>query len=491
MIVLPLRLPLSQLQAFSSLSCNIRVYSQPLFSPVEAAHYTASGDAVNPPLHHLIGLLTVLCLTWATPGYAPNIYWHVWTIDASGNGADGVHTGDINRDGLVDVVSGWEQSGDLMLYLNPGPAAVRDAAAWSAVDISGGVTIEGIEDAAFADLDLDGFDDAVISSIEGHTQSLGIHWLEGANIEAAADWRAFNLVPARLAGYMKARVAQIDGVAGADIVAGSKSMDGAAAGIYWFKAPVGTHPDNVGQWQRFYIGPVDYKTVTLVIKDMDADSLLDVVVSGRNGVAWFRNPGREALGDVPAQAQWERIVIAKAGSEFTFCDHVIDGMEDMIVATSHDSGMVAKWLKRLDASGRAWEQYPITSSSLRREDSYSRKFVLKGVSCGYVDGDDLIDIVFTGSGDGHGVFMMSPRTNIARGLSWNLTNLTPYADHMKYDNLRLVDMDADGDLDVLTTEEGEGIFTAGDGVLWLENPLPAKRNPLPVLAATEDAARSR
>jgi hypothetical protein len=29
---------------------------------------------------------------------------------------DGVHTGDINRDGLVDVVSGWEQSGDLMLY---------------------------------------------------------------------------------------------------------------------------------------------------------------------------------------------------------------------------------------------------------------------------------------------------------------------------------------------------------------------------------------
>jgi len=32
-------------------------------------------------------------------------------------------------------------------------------------------------------------------------------------------------------------------------------------------------------------------------------------------------------------------------------------------------------------------------------------------------------------------------------------------------------VDMDGDLDVLTTEEGAGIFTAGDGVLWLENPL--------------------
>jgi hypothetical protein len=42
---------------------------------------------------------------------------------------------------------------------------------------------------------------------------------------------------------------------------------------------------------------------------------------------------------------------------------------------------------------------------------------------------------------------------------------------MKYDNLRLVDIDADGDLDIITTEEGEGIFTSGQGVLWLENPL--------------------
>ena len=42
---------------------------------------------------------------------------------------------------------------------------------------------------------------------------------------------------------------------------------------------------------------------------------------------------------------------------------------------------------------------------------------------------------------------------------------------MKFDNLRLLDMDADGDLDILTTEEGEGIFTRGKGILWLENPI--------------------
>ena len=40
----------------------------------------------------------------------------------------------------------------------------------------------------------------------------------------------------------------------------------------------------------------------------------------------------------PATAVWERIVITAKGSEFTFCDHIVDGMEDMIVATSHKLG---------------------------------------------------------------------------------------------------------------------------------------------------------
>ena len=416
-------------------------------------------------------LVTVLCLAWAVPSHAPKTYWKMWKIDTLGNGADGVHIGDINHDGLVDVVSGWEQSGNLMLYLNPGPELVRDEIAWSQVDISGAVPIRGIEDAAFADIDLDGSTDAIISSIEGNTQSLGLHWLEGNNLLEAGDWRGVNLVPEELAGYMKARVAQIDGVAGADIVAGSKAMDGEPAGIYWFKAPEGQHPENVHQWQRFFVGPVDYKTVTLELRDMDGDSLLDIIVAGRNGVHWFKNPGRQALADSPAQAVWERIVITERGSEFTFCDQVIDGMEDIVVATSRNSGMVAKWLKRMDTSGRNWEEYPITSDRLRTGEKYVRKFVLKGVKCGYVDGDDRIDLVFTGSGDGYGVFMMSPRETISRGTTWDLIFLTPYAHLMKFDNLKLVDLDGDGDLDVLTTEEGEGIFTKGKGVLWLENPL--------------------
>ena len=88
----------------------------------------------DPPLKYFqpdkIGLAIIFCLAGAKPVYGTDIYWQIWAIDASGSGADGVHTGDINRDGLIDVVSGWEQSGDLRLYINPGPKGVRQTAAW-------------------------------------------------------------------------------------------------------------------------------------------------------------------------------------------------------------------------------------------------------------------------------------------------------------------------------------------------------------------------
>lgn len=51
-----------------------------------------------------LALIAVLAI--AKYSHAQNNDWRKWSIDASGNGADGVHTGDINRDGLVDVVSG-------------------------------------------------------------------------------------------------------------------------------------------------------------------------------------------------------------------------------------------------------------------------------------------------------------------------------------------------------------------------------------------------
>ena len=47
--------------------------------------------------------------------------WTRHTIDGTLEGADGVRLADVNRDGWQDIVTGWEESGQVRVYQNPGP----------------------------------------------------------------------------------------------------------------------------------------------------------------------------------------------------------------------------------------------------------------------------------------------------------------------------------------------------------------------------------
>ena len=46
----------------------------------------------------------------------------------------------------------------------------------------------------------------------------------------------------------------------------------------------------------------------------------------------------------------------------------------------------------------------------------------------------------------------------------------------KFDRIELLDIDGDGDLDVLTTEENYGTNSKGLGVIWYENPINKNSN---------------
>ena len=45
--------------------------------------------------------------------------WKMHIIDNASNGADGVKLADINHDGRLDIVTGWEEGGITKLYLQP------------------------------------------------------------------------------------------------------------------------------------------------------------------------------------------------------------------------------------------------------------------------------------------------------------------------------------------------------------------------------------
>ena len=47
---------------------------------------------------------------------------------------------------------------------------------------------------------------------------------------------------------------------------------------------------------------------------------------------------------------------------------------------------------------------------------------------------------------------------------------------IKFDRIELLDIDGDGDLDVLTCEENYGTNSQGLGVIWYENPFNKTTN---------------
>ncbi|WP_373521273.1 FG-GAP repeat domain-containing protein, partial [Aquiflexum sp.] len=101
--------------------------------------------------------------------------WKRHTIDNTSSGSDGSKLADVNGDGHMDLIVGWEEGGVSRLYLNPGESKEF----WGYIEVPSA----DVEDAFAVDLDGDGFMDLVTLS-EGSHQRITIHW-------APADWESY------------------------------------------------------------------------------------------------------------------------------------------------------------------------------------------------------------------------------------------------------------------------------------------------------------
>jgi hypothetical protein len=145
-------------------------------------------------------------------------YWQIHVIDNSSSGADGVKLADINRDGRLDITTGWEEGGFTKVYLHPGINSVKEK--WPAIIVG---KTPNVEDAVFADMNNDGKPD-VVSCSEGDTKKIFVHWNSGNVVLQPENWKQ-ELLPASdgLMQWMYAEPLQIDNKNGLDLVATDKN----------------------------------------------------------------------------------------------------------------------------------------------------------------------------------------------------------------------------------------------------------------------------
>ena len=370
--------------------------------------------------------------------------WQRHTIDDSFRGADGTRLADVNGDGRPDIVTGWEEGGVTRVYLHPGSERVREK--WPAVTVG---VAKSVEDAVFIDIDRDGAMD-VVSSCEGKRQAMLVHWApsDPGDYLRAEAWRTEEIPAAKdrfrwmFATPMHVRDRTV-------LLAGGKNQ---GSELGWWKIPSG-NPRELGEWNWRRLRPMGW-LMSLQVADMNGDGRRDIVFTDRKGdrtgAYWMENPGN-------MDGRWREHAIGATGREAMFLRRVDldgDGLEDVLVATRPAE---ITFCRRLSANGLEWRSHAIPIPAGCGQ--------AKAPHAADLDGDGRMEIVFTTehAERKQGVCRLVPRGD-ATGGEWELRPISG-VDGIKHDLVELLDLDEDGDLDVLTCEERRNL-----GVIWYENP---------------------
>ena len=372
----------------------------------------------------------------------PGEPWRRHTIDASSRGADGVKLGDFNRDGLADIVTGWEQGGIVRVYQNPGPWNAR--APWPQFTVG---EVKNVEEAIFTDLDGDKQVE-IVSGTEGNTRTLYWHRL------IDGKWR-IDPFPAvqHTQLWMQATTLDLDGLNGPDLLVASKNQD---AALGWLQAP--SKAEDLAGWSYHRLREAGW-LMSLIPQDMDSDGDQDAVFSDRKGnhtgVFWLENPGAEAN---RTHAKWREHAVGALGKEVMFIDlGDVNGDGRMDIAAAVKPVEIVLCLRQSDGG---WLEHNLSLDGAKLGDA-------KAVAIADLNQDLLPDLVYTcenAKGPREGVVWLEQLP----GSPWRQHTLGGPEGH-KYDLIQKLDLDNDGDLDIITCEERDQL-----GVVWYENPRKRK-----------------
>jgi hypothetical protein len=401
-------------------------------------------------------LVLILPLFTLLAGLAPwaafaqeDIPWKRHVIDDSSLGADGTKVADVNQDGNMDIVVGWEEGGVTRLYFNPGNPHLP----WDYIEVPS----PDVEDAFAVDLDGDGFMDLVTFS-EGQHQRITVHWAPSDSLayRESSNWQSEDIpITIGMTRWMFGRAVDMDGKYGIDLIVGSKDPNGR---LGWLESP--ENPRNMSEWKYHHLSDAGW-IMSIEWLDMDGDGIEDILLTDRygnlSGLRWLKNPGN----DNAIRQAWENHFIGLRDGEPMFLGLAdisplnADGLPGIIVPDL-TKGWEIFIFENNDWSSRTLP-YPSNSGSRG-----------KSVAVADINLDGKSDLLasFEGAKDRSGVVGLGDFL----GDSPLMIDISG-KEGVKYDFIVLIDMDGDGDLDVLTCEEtGYDGSKQGLGVIWYENP---------------------
>ena len=351
-------------------------------------------------------------------------------------GAIAVYIADMDNDGDLDILSASYVDDTIAWYENDGAADPS----WAAADIV--TNVDEAHSVFAADMDGDGDMDILSASRDDDK----IYWHEN---DGAADpsWTAA-VVATSADGPQSVFAADVDNDGDMDILSASRSDDA----IAWYDNDGAANPT----WTATDIATSADNATSVFVADMDNDGDMDVVSSSSNDdtIAWYENDGAASNSQTARGiSAWTEVV---AGSSFDAAGDVVhadidgDGDLDMVAVSSGNDDDVSWFINDGSPAGAGWTEVVIDGDLANA----------LSVAVADVDNDGDLDVIAS-SGTGSDDLLWWINDGSPEGAGWTEVVIEGSCDDCA--SVYAVDMDADGDIDVVT------VSNDANDVLWYKN----------------------